>query len=194
MQRLYSPFAVFTVASVFTVRLDRPQGVTRWSVREANRIGARDPPWWWLLFVALLVPSYATCSKLLIGSTYPRAIVSKNVVAIVGCAATCLICLLLGRQHLSPVSTSPIRKWLGIRAVRSFGSDEMGVIGRKFRMASISIRYIFIASNVSNWFPTIFIKCFFIDLTTAFQIPPNGARVVGWNATLPAPVLDNREC
>ena len=48
------------------------------------------------------------------------------------------------------VSTSPIRKWLGVRAARFFGSEDIGVMGREFKMASISMRYVFIVSNVSN--------------------------------------------
>ena len=48
------------------------------------------------------------------------------------------------------VSGPLIRKWLGVKGDRSFGSDDIGDKGLDFKIASISITTVWSCSNVSN--------------------------------------------
>jgi hypothetical protein len=45
------------------------------------------------------------------------------------------------------VSGVPIRKWPGVREVKSWGSFDRGVIGREFKQASIIARSVYISSK-----------------------------------------------
>jgi len=42
----------------------------------------------------------------------------------------------------------PIKKWLGVNGMRSFGCDESGVSGREFNIPSMRVTNVSISSNV----------------------------------------------
>lgn len=168
------------------------QDETLWSVGDVNRMVVRDPPQRWLgiLSTVLLVSlwhmlrtanwfRYFQCHRVQICCRNRR--MCRHMFNL-------LIAMSVTSFYGMLVSTSPIRKWLDVKALRSFPSfwsDDTGMIGREFRM--VSILMVFIVSNLNNWFSTIITSCFYIVLTAA-------SRVLEWNATLPASVLDNREC
>ena len=53
------------------------------------------------------------------------------------------------------VNVSPIRKWAGVRARRSFGSLEIEVIGWEFKKASTSVVYVNNSSHVNILSPIV---------------------------------------
>jgi hypothetical protein len=58
-----------------------------------------------------------------------------------------------------------MRKWPGVKGWRSLGSEDMGVMGREFKHASILFNNVFISLNVKFEFPRILLKCPLTDLT-----------------------------
>ena len=71
------------------------------------------------------------------------------------------------------VKGRPIRKCPGVRAANSEGSDERGVIGREFKIASIWANNVANSSNVKLEFPTILFKWNLAAFTAASQILQN---------------------
>jgi hypothetical protein len=56
------------------------------------------------------------------------------------------------------VSASPIKQWPGVRTGGSSGLDEIGVMGREFKMASISMTSVLRCSYVNTSVPTTRIR------------------------------------
>ena len=70
------------------------------------------------------------------------------------------------------VKDSPIRKWPGVRAIGSLGSDDIGHIARELRMLSISIMNVFMSSKQSSSLPITRRMWCLNDFTAASQMPP----------------------
>lgn len=96
------------------------------------------------------------------------------------CLSCCKYCqfdnLKLGVDEKSTsgmlVSESCIRKWPGVKAERSFGSLDKGVMGRELSMASTSITWVLNSSKVKSVFPIIRKKWFLNSLTADSHKPP----------------------
>ena len=79
------------------------------------------------------------------------------------------------------VKDSPIRKWPGVRAIGSLGSDDIGDMGRELRMLSISIVNVFMSSKQSCSLPITRRTWCLNDFTAAYQIPPKWGDSGGIN-------------
>ena len=70
------------------------------------------------------------------------------------------------------INERPMRKWAGVRAVRSLGSIDMGERGLELRTASIWERIVLNSSKVNKTFPITRLKWNLIDFTPASHNPP----------------------
>ena len=79
------------------------------------------------------------------------------------------------------VNVSSIKKCPGVRTGRSLGYVEMGVSGRKFNIASISITRVLRCSKVKSSVPTAQIRCRLNDFIAASYKPPKWCEFGGLN-------------
>ena len=69
------------------------------------------------------------------------------------------------------VSGWPIKKWPGVKGLKSLESGDKGVISLEFRTASILVIKVKNSSIVDFEFPIVFLRCVLKDLTPASQSP-----------------------
>ena len=75
----------------------------------------------------------------------------------------------------------PIKKWLGVRASKSFRWVDVEANGREFIMASISTRAVDNCSNESRAFESVRYNCPLSDLTAASHNPTKYGVLGGMN-------------
>lgn len=116
-----------------------------------------------------LVQLLRTCSSLIYSSDHRRQ-------------SCCLIAPTLRHRSKLPSSVtgfsgnarneSPMRKWPGVSAARSFGSEESGDKGREFKIASTSAVTVVSSSNVRRAFMRVRLISPLTLLTAASHKPP----------------------